>query len=131
MVAARSSADQSLPCRAAGRRARSRWVVRVTDMTSFPDVMVVSSRRCLTPLRQEVDSHHMTSQGRRPALRSSPLTLMVLVLLAETPMHPYEMQRVMQARGKDNVVRVQRGSLYPAVERLAAAGLIETVETER
>lgn len=57
--------------------------------------------------------------------------LMVLVLLAEAPMHPYEMQRVMQARGKDTVVRVQRGSLYPAVERLAAAGLIEPVETER
>jgi len=57
--------------------------------------------------------------------------LMVLVLLAEAPMHPYEMQRVMQARGKDNVVRVQRGSLYPAVERLAAAGLVEPIETER
>jgi DNA-binding PadR family transcriptional regulator len=41
------------------------------------------------------------------------------------------MQRVMQARGKDTVVRVQRGSLYPAVERLAAAGLVEPVETER
>lgn len=72
----------------------------------------------------------MTSR-RRSELRSSPLTLMVLVLLAEAPMHPYEMQRVMQARGKDTVVRVQRGSLYPAVERLAAAGLIEPVETER
>lgn len=57
--------------------------------------------------------------------------LMVLVLLAEAPMHPYEMQRVMQARGKDNVVRVQRGSLYPAVERLAAAGLIEPAQTAR
>jgi DNA-binding PadR family transcriptional regulator len=57
--------------------------------------------------------------------------LMVLALLAEAPMHPYEMQRVMQARGKDTVVRVQRGSLYPAVERLAAAGLVEPVETER
>ncbi len=64
-------------------------------------------------------------------MRPSPLTLMVLVLLAEAPMHPYEMQRVMQARGKDTVVRVQRGSLYPAVERLAAAGLIEPMETER
>ncbi|HEY5878438.1 MAG TPA: PadR family transcriptional regulator [Nakamurella sp.] len=74
----------------------------------------------------------MTNQGaRRTPLRPSPLTLMVLVLLAEAPMHPYEMQRVMQARGKDTVVRVQRGSLYPAVERLAAAGLIEPVETER
>lgn len=57
--------------------------------------------------------------------------LMVLVLLAETPMHPYEMQRLMQWRGKDQVVRVQRGSLYPAVERLASAGLIEPRETGR
>ncbi|WP_420123645.1 PadR family transcriptional regulator [Nakamurella sp.] len=73
----------------------------------------------------------MTNQGRTRTLRPSPLTLMVLVLLAEAPMHPYEMQRVMQARGKDTVVRVQRGSLYPAVERLAAAGLIEPAETER
>jgi DNA-binding PadR family transcriptional regulator len=72
-----------------------------------------------------------SGSGRRPVVRPTPLTLMVLVLLAEAPMHPYEMQRVMQARGKDNVVRVQRGSLYPAVERLAAAGLIEPAETER
>ncbi|MET0863470.1 MAG: PadR family transcriptional regulator [Nakamurella sp.] len=75
----------------------------------------------------------MTNAGseRRPAVRSSPLMLMVLVLLAEAPMHPYEMQRLMVWRGKDQVVRVQRGSLYPAVERLAKAGLIEPLETER
>ncbi len=64
-------------------------------------------------------------------MRPSPLMLMVLVLLAEAPMHPYEMQRLMQWRGKDQVVRVQRGSLYPAVERLANAGLIEPLETAR
>ena len=69
--------------------------------------------------------------GRKPAVRPSPLMLMVLVLLAEAPMHPYEMQRLMQWRGKDDVVRVQRGSLYPAVERLMRAGLIEPLETER
>ncbi len=68
---------------------------------------------------------------RRPTVRPSPLMLMVLVLLAEAPMHPYEMQRLMQWRGKDQVVRVQRGSLYPAVERLARAGLIEPSETAR
>lgn len=71
------------------------------------------------------------SGGRRAAVRASPLMLMVLVLLAEAPMHPYEMQRLMQWRGKDQVVRVQRGSLYPAVERLTRAGLIEPFETER
>ena len=57
--------------------------------------------------------------------------LMVLVLLAEAPMHPYEMQRLMQWRGKDQVVRVQRGSLYPAVERLVRGGLIEPLATGR
>ncbi len=77
----------------------------------------------------------MTKPGngtpRRGSVRPSPLMLMVLVLLAEAPMHPYEMQRLMQWRGKDQVVRVQRGSLYPAVERLVKAGLIEPSETER
>ncbi|MGS0686034.1 PadR family transcriptional regulator [Nakamurella sp. GG22] len=72
----------------------------------------------------------MTKAGR-PSVRPSPLMLMVLVLLAEAPMHPYEMQRLMQWRGKDQVVRVQRGSLYPAVERLVNAGLIEPLETAR
>ncbi len=37
----------------------------------------------------------------------------------------------MAERAKDAVIRVQRGSLYPAVERLAAAGLIEPVQTNR
>ena len=56
---------------------------------------------------------------------------MVLALLAEAPMHPYEMQRLMHWRGKTQVVRVQRGSLYPAVERLVKAGLVELADTER
>src|SRR6476469_9439224 len=69
--------------------------------------------------------------GRKVSVRPSPLMLMVLVLLAEAPMHPYEMQRIMQWRGKDQVVRVQRGSLYPAVERPVKAGLVEPSEVER
>lgn len=56
---------------------------------------------------------------------------MVLALLAERPMHPYEMQRLMVSRGNDQNVRVQRGSLYPAVERLERAGLIRATETLR
>lgn len=73
-----------------------------------------------------------SAAGKRAAsVRPSPLMLMVLVLLSEAPMHPYEMQRLMQWRGKDQVVRVQRGSLYPAVERLLNAGLIQSLETER
>ncbi|RIJ78171.1 PadR family transcriptional regulator [Nakamurella silvestris] len=56
---------------------------------------------------------------------------MILGLLAERPMHPYEMQRLMLERAKDKVIKVQRGSLYPAVERLVAAGLVEPAETSR
>jgi DNA-binding PadR family transcriptional regulator len=56
---------------------------------------------------------------------------MILALLSERPMHPYEMQRLMVARGDDRVVRVQRGSLYPAVERLERAGLVEADTVER
>lgn len=68
--------------------------------------------------------------GRR-APKPTPLGLMVLSLLAERPMHPYEMQRLMVARGNDHVVRVQRGSLYPAVERLVAGGLVTRAATTR
>lgn len=56
---------------------------------------------------------------------------MVLGLLWERPMHPYEMAKVMRWRGKHEVVRLQRGSLYPAVERLEGSGLVEAVDTER
>ncbi|SDO40880.1 Transcriptional regulator PadR-like family protein [Nakamurella panacisegetis] len=77
----------------------------------------------------------MTSEGmtraRRPAVKPTPLALMVLGLLAERPMHPYEMQRLMIERAKDKVINVQRGSLYPAVERLVKARLVEPAETSR
>jgi DNA-binding PadR family transcriptional regulator len=61
----------------------------------------------------------------------TPLALAVLHLLGEQPMHPYEMQQVIKVRYIDQVVKVAHGSLYHTVERLAAAGLIEPVETSR
>jgi DNA-binding PadR family transcriptional regulator len=64
-------------------------------------------------------------------MKPSPLALLVLTLLAERPMHPYEMQRVYHWRGKSEVINVLRGSLYPVVERLVTAGLIAPVETGR
>jgi DNA-binding PadR family transcriptional regulator len=66
-----------------------------------------------------------------PALKPSPVLLMVLALLRERPMHPYEMQRLMIERGKQSVITIKRGSIYHAVERLQAAGLIEEFETSR
>ncbi len=57
--------------------------------------------------------------------------LVVLCLLRERPMHPYEMQRLLLERHKDDVLVLKRGSLYHAIGRLQRAGLIATVETTR
>jgi DNA-binding PadR family transcriptional regulator len=57
--------------------------------------------------------------------------LTVLCLLREAPMHPYEMQRLIRQRKKDDFLELKRGSLYNNIERLQRDGLIEPVETTR
>ena len=62
--------------------------------------------------------------------KRSPLALAVLVLLHESPMHPYRMQRLIKDRGKDQVINVeQRASLYQTISQLLRAGLITNWET--
>lgn len=61
----------------------------------------------------------------------TPLSLVILELLTERAMHPYEMQQLIRERHTDQVVKVRAGSLYHTVERLRGAGLIEAVETGR
>ena len=47
-------------------------------------------------------------------------------------MHPYRMQQLIKARGKDEVVNVgQRNSLYQTIDRLLRGDLIAIRETER
>jgi DNA-binding PadR family transcriptional regulator len=46
-------------------------------------------------------------------------------------MHPYEMQRLIRQRHKDEFLDLRPGSLYHAIERLQRAALIEPVETSR
>ncbi len=58
-------------------------------------------------------------------------SLTVLCLLKVQPLHPYEMQRRIREWKKDNFLDLKRGSLYHAIERLRAAGMIEVVETSR
>lgn len=53
-----------------------------------------------------------------------------LCLLSERPRHPYEMQRLIRARDKSYVKGLPR-SLYHAIDRLAAAGLVEVGEVSR
>ncbi len=64
--------------------------------------------------------------------KRSPLALAVLVLLHESPMHPYRMQRLIKDRGKDQVINVQqRASLYQTINQLLRAGLITFWENAR
>ena len=44
--------------------------------------------------------------------------LTVLCLLREAPMHPYEMQRLIRERKKDDFLDLKRGSLYNSIARL-------------
>lgn len=55
----------------------------------------------------------------------------VLALLREAPMHPYQMQRLLRLRHKDEILVLKRGSLYHAIGRLMRAGLIAVKTTDR
>jgi DNA-binding PadR family transcriptional regulator len=57
--------------------------------------------------------------------------LVVLSMLHEGMMHPYEMQRLLRERHKDELLVLKRGSLYHAINRLLRAGLIDAVEIGR
>nr|WP_272918064.1 PadR family transcriptional regulator [Actinomadura rayongensis] len=52
-------------------------------------------------------------------------------MLCDRPMHPYEMQQQIRDHHYDAAVKITHGALYHWVERLASAGLIEPVETNR
>lgn len=66
----------------------------------------------------------------RPASRNL-WALTVLCLLRERPMHPYQLQRLIHQRHKDDLLDLRRGSLYHAVAQLQRGGLIEPLETSR
>lgn len=64
------------------------------------------------------------------ALRT-PLTMAILAMLRERPRHPYEMQATLREREVGMVVKLRGGSLYDAIRRMEAAGLIEPQRTGR
>lgn len=55
----------------------------------------------------------------------------ILAFLHERPMHPYEMQRLLRLRHKDEILALKRGSLYHAIARLLRSGLIAVRTTNR
>jgi len=59
------------------------------------------------------------------------MAVMVLALLNEGDMHPYEMARLLRARRDERLVKVTNGTLYHSVARLLEQGLIAEVGTDR
>jgi DNA-binding PadR family transcriptional regulator len=62
---------------------------------------------------------------------SNPLALAVLSLLAEKPMHPYEMSSTLRERAKEQSIKLNYGSLYSVVDSLQRHKLIDVQETVR
>ncbi|APU12799.1 PadR family transcriptional regulator [Actinoalloteichus fjordicus] len=70
----------------------------------------------------------MTSRARR----RSPLSVQVLQLLDEEPMHAYRMQRLIADRQKDRIVNIaQRNSIYQTLDGLLREELIEVHRVEQ
>jgi len=73
----------------------------------------------------------MEQQQEAQNKRLTPLAVAALGLLAERPMHPYEMYQVLMHRREDRLVKIRPGTLYHTVGRLAAADLVKAAGTER
>lgn len=63
--------------------------------------------------------------------RLTPLGLMVLALLREDDMHPYEMIRLMRHRYDDRIVTLTNGTMYHTVARLERSGLLAEAGVDR
>lgn len=62
---------------------------------------------------------------------ANPLALAVLALLAEKPMHPYEISSTLRERAKEQSIKLNYGSLYSVVDSLVRHRLIAVHETVR
>lgn len=63
--------------------------------------------------------------------RLTPMGVMILALLREGDMHPYEMVRLMRVRRDERLLTITNGTLYHTVGRLQRAGLIDEVGSDR
>jgi DNA-binding PadR family transcriptional regulator len=61
----------------------------------------------------------------------SAAALLLLGLLHERPMHPYQVHQTLKQRGDDRLASITPGSVYHAMDRLDADGLVEAVGTDR
>jgi transcriptional regulator len=64
-----------------------------------------------------------TKTGNRKDLFPGTLEMMILQMLRQQPLHGYGLvQRIQQA--SNDLLRVEEGSLYPALQRLLKAGCV-------
>lgn len=61
----------------------------------------------------------------------TPIAVMVLALLSEGDMHPYEMARLLRHRRDERLAKITNGTLYHSVARLLEQGLIAEIGTDR
>lgn len=66
-----------------------------------------------------------------PGTKLTPMGVVILGLLHEDDMHPYEMLRLMRQRERDRILTITNGTMYNTVARLEARGLIAEVGTDR
>ncbi|MFJ4223880.1 PadR family transcriptional regulator [Microbacterium sp. NPDC089695] len=68
---------------------------------------------------------------KEPIDTLTPMGVMVLALLREADMHPYEMVRLLRARHDDRLLTITNGTLYHTVSRLQKSGLIDEIGIDR
>ncbi|WP_034622895.1 PadR family transcriptional regulator [Cellulomonas sp. URHE0023] len=61
----------------------------------------------------------------------SAVAVLILALLNERPMHPYQVHQNLVERGDTRLVRVNAGAVYHGIEKLEKEGLVEVAGTER
>ncbi|GAA3918544.1 PadR family transcriptional regulator [Microbacterium invictum] len=61
----------------------------------------------------------------------TPLSVIVVGLLRERDMHPYEMMRLIRQRGDDRLVTIANGTFYHTVTRLERRGYAASVGIDR
>ena len=59
----------------------------------------------------------------------NPLALAMMSMLAEGPMHPYEVATTLRARHGEEAIKIRFGSLYSVIAQLVARGWIVAHET--
>lgn len=68
-------------------------------------------------------------EGKQQPL--APIAILILGLLAERPMHPYEMFQTTVERREDRLAKIRPGTMYHTVDRLSDRGLIDVHEIAR